>query len=251
MVRNPTDDDPDVVMQRAKAIRSIRAELSRQQKRLEHWSAKYDTVKDVRGKALERGQYRRSLAWAKAKIEELEMRKSALEDHPVAAQSTLPWVANVQLNFGGVVYHRGQVIPTDLLEASANYDRLVHGGYVRQVPLRSAARWPKPSPVPTKPVERAVAPPTAMQIARQELRAVAKRRGVDLRSAVDLVDSKVLLLAQQELAASRRMVRRGAWGSGGGSMQLVGEGVAGVSSRPTDDFMDALIAPECGKETAA
>jgi hypothetical protein len=154
-----------------------------------------------------------------------------------------PWRAWTTLDLAGKRYSRGAVIPDTLIASSANAAKLISSGYIRRLPdppVKVAP--PAPAVVAPPPAAKKDAgpwPPEVME-ARAAIRAAAKRRGIDERSALDVIDPDVLRKALNAGAALPRDAVVGAWGGGGGKVQRVGAGTA-VSRRPIDDVIDIML----------
>jgi hypothetical protein len=237
------------------AVGHVEAEIERLRASASRRSARLAALRDVRGKAQVRAELKRHLARTTERItdaekrhKELLMQKPDLEYTAPAAQSSWPWVCWVPLTFGTVRYARGEIVPLEVLEASPNFDRLVHGGYVRQ---RSPSARPLKRVAAPPPIVVTVPPPIDhVAECRAALRRAAAERGCTLRTALDLVDRGLLNRAVSQIAEMPRKARANGMTEGGFTTVASGRG---TMRRITDDAYDVLCAaePSTGENDAA
>jgi hypothetical protein len=77
-------------------------------------------------------------------IEEMEKRIQPERSAPIDESSDLPWIVQKRLTVGGVIFNRGAEMPRDLLYALPNYQTLVDGGFVKQLPVIDSVVKPVP-----------------------------------------------------------------------------------------------------------
>jgi hypothetical protein len=195
--------------------------IQKQRARVEHWQARFDAVANVPGKSMERSQCKFQLRRANEALIEAQNREAAemrRHDEPVCdASGNLPWrVFKGSLRIGDVTYRPGQAVDEDALMRSLNCHALISNGWVRRLPEPRTKTAPPAAPPPARP-----APPPSNPIrdCALELQRIATARKISIKTAMDIIDSTLLLRAQKDWCERRQLVEAGAWGSPGMMVQ--------------------------------
>jgi hypothetical protein len=143
------------------------------------------------------------------------------------------YVAFRALNFSGVQYQRGAVIPPKAMAAALNAEQMLHSGAVIRRPAGTVPRTTPPPIVPIKPKPDSLVGLDPFTTVARLAGKIAKQRRIGFDDAVDMVGHENVGLYD----AAQRIYAQQPKGEQGGELPV---GQSYVGRRVTQGFRQAL-----------
>jgi hypothetical protein len=179
---------------------SLALQIERVRARVQRWKHEQPSNRHMAGSiAFNLGRAEDSLRKLLRQQRQENMRR--IEDDAVTNSPEHPWrVTKGPLRFGDKVYHRGAVVPDEIVDAALNVARLIEGGHIRRLPA------PKSTPIPAAVKKLAENPHTVkprdiVAEAKAAIQKVSRERGITPERAIDLVPGDLVPRAVSFIAA--------------------------------------------------